>query len=391
MDAKRRPQSTADFIKALRGQLASPQSTGTSVASGSGLTFKFKSGAAHSLHELIDLSDRYWDEAQDYLFNGYFESYLAQIGEAALAKQAHVIAAGYKRDQRKGLELFMRDAAATAGLAPYPSLTSQPASLSLGSLPLGAQGTVSLQLINNGRGYAWGNVYLQPPIAGLKIPAKYEGSGTRIDLQFDFATTPSGQYRTELIIQTEGVNVELHVPISFEVQSVSLSASPSSLIFGGLIYGTRTSRTVHISTTPQGGRINGTAVLRPPIPGVSVESSIEGIDPQLRVAVDTAKLEGGKRFASKVIVDTNAGQCAVPLSFATVADWSRVLTHTMIAAVVGAIAFGMIRALLTGASPAMQNWFLKFSSESWALWMGGMTTGVLGLVILGLVRSARKK
>src|SRR5205085_7721269 len=104
MKAPDRPQSVEEFLTALRGRAARRRPVSASSGAQATTSLKFRSGEATSPAELADLCDQYAEEAQDYLFNGYLERWLAgSLGEAALAQQARAVVGAYAPEKRQGL------------------------------------------------------------------------------------------------------------------------------------------------------------------------------------------------------------------------------------------------------------------------------------------------
>lgn len=385
-----RPQSAREFLSALTGRTVRNPSSQKARHSGSVSTpFKFKNGQANSLSELVELADRFWDEAEDYLFHGDFATWLPQIGEASLAQQARTLSATFKREQRKGLELFVREASKAAGLNSLPMLSAKPAQLDLGKLPVGARTTVPVRLLNQGRGYAWGTVALQPALRGVSAPSTFEGPA-QIDLQLDLGSVTPGKYRSELVVQADGIPTNLSVPVTIEVVPISLRVEPSILDLGALAFGTASNANVRVNTSPAGGRVVGKAILDPSLPGVACESKIEGANPDVRVTIDTCSLEAGRDYATCLRLDTNAGRTEVPLRFTTSIDWGIIWQWTGGCALGGAVTLGACRAFLASTGPAFGNWFLAFSPNTEALWMGGLTAAVVGGSLFLFIRNRRR-
>jgi serine/threonine protein kinase len=117
--------------------------------------FVFRSGAiAGNLHELALACDKNWDEAVEHLLNGDFETWLTQSNRPDLANRVESI----KRrggDSSAGLEEFIRAIDHTMLM---PSLVFDQTLMDLGTVERGERRTVTVQLMNAGRGYLHGEV-----------------------------------------------------------------------------------------------------------------------------------------------------------------------------------------------------------------------------------------
>jgi serine/threonine protein kinase len=390
-----RPQTVEEFLSALLGgSIRRRPPKPVSKAVGGPVPLKFQRGQANSLSDLVELTDSYWDEAEDYLFNGTFALWLSQMGEAALAQQARTIAATFKGEQRKGLELFVREACKAAGLDSLPMLAAKPAHLHLGSLPVGARRRVPVRLLNQGRGYVWGTVAVQPALPGVFSPFRFEGAPTQIDLQIDLTETPPGKYRSELIITPVGVPNALKVPITMEVVPTTLRVEPAAVDMGELEFGARRTQTVRVNTEPAGGRAIGTVKVWPPSSGVACEPAvIDASSLDLRVTVNANDLESGRQYSTRIILDTNLGRVSIPFRFSVGFDRQLVWRHTAAYALGGTALLAILRAFLAETGPVFHTWFLSYTNTDVAegTWIGGLVGAVTVGALIQLVRTVRQK
>ena len=122
--------------------------------------FTFRSGdVAYSLSELAAICDRRWDEGVEHLYAGDFEPWLEQWNRRDLA----VRAANIRRrggDRLAGLEEFIR---AVDHTMPMPALALSQTTVDLGTVERGERRTVSVGLMNAGRGYLHGEVVAGVP------------------------------------------------------------------------------------------------------------------------------------------------------------------------------------------------------------------------------------
>lgn len=222
MKVSDRPQSVREFLVALRGQsLPKRLMSKTKTAATATNPFKFKSGEAFSIIDLVKLCDKYWDEAEDYLFNGYLESWLGgSLGEAAIAKEARGIVSSYANEKRKGLELFVRELCKKVDVDPYPNLVAQPSRVDFGRQPVEAKVAERIRLKNLGRGFAWGSVAIEPNLSGVSVTSKFDGSNDQLEIQLDTRNVLPGKYRSQIVIKSEAVpaNSQIcQVPLKYKV------------------------------------------------------------------------------------------------------------------------------------------------------------------------------
>jgi serine/threonine protein kinase len=337
MQVQGRPQSASEFLGALRRQTTRPRPAPAGGAARK--PFRFENGEASTLGDLIDLCDRYWDEAQHYLFNGRLERWLeGSLGEARLARKARDIAVSHRRSQRVGLELFVRELCKAVGEDPLPRLVSQPDRLELGQLPQGARASESVRLRNTGRGHAWGSVRLEPStLRGVSVTGRFDSANAAIEVRVDTLNLPPGAHAGSIVVSPEGTPAPLRIPVSFEVLPLQVSIEPGAVDLGKVPYGDEAATSIWVTSAPPGGRLSGTASLKPFIPGARITSSILGPEATLEVALDTRGLESGKRYETEVQIETNAGAFRVPVRFRVGTQWGPVaLLAGRAALVVGA-------------------------------------------------------
>jgi len=351
---------------------------------------KFKNGQAASVAELVDLCDRCWDEASDYLFNGWLSDRLAEVGEAPLALYARKVVSLFPKQQRRGLEMFVREACKAIGRSPVPQLTSQPPSLDAGKLPIGAQKQYRFTLRNQGRGYAWGRIDVQPSLDWIVCSPEFEGSSAHVDLQIDLTNVAPGIYKTQLVLQTEGIPTVLKVPVAMEVVPISLQVQPPALEFGLLAFGATSNAQVRVNTTPPGGRVVGNATIDPQVPGVECDPRVDGASPDVRITVDTKSLEAGRNYSTCLRLDTNAGRTEIPVRFTTTMDSEIVWKWTVTWALGVAATLAAGRAFVAATGPAFETWFLSYSHAPEALWIGGLIGAGIGGSLFVYIRNRRR-
>jgi hypothetical protein len=388
-----RPQTVPEFLKALRGQPVPARKPVQAAKAGAAPVLAFKTGAASSLTELVELCDRYLDEAEDYLFQGSaIERWLAQTGAAALEQTARTIKASYAGAKKRGLEFFVREVCQVAHIDPWPVLEAQPSQLDLGKLPIGARTAAQIRLKNQGRGYAWGTVTLQPPLPGVTAPPKFDGSHSQIDLSIDLAAAKPGLYQSTLVIQAERVSSALQVPVRLEVVPLSAQVQPASVNLGSLAYGTKTQAQVRLTNKITGGRFVGQASLSPSVAGVECTPKLDGPSPDITVNVDTTTLEAGKAYATTLLLSTNAGTFRVPVQFSTTIAWKTVWSWAIgCAAGAGAVLAGL-RAVVASTIQNQDAWVLDYRTDKDLMVLSALLSAVIvGGIALGIYSRRKRK
>lgn len=118
--------------------------------------FRFRSGeTAHSLEDLIPLSDRYWDEAKKYLYEGHFKRWCEELRRNdVVAKIENVI-----REKNKdiGLEKFLHCINPSLG---NPSITIEVKNFQLLDYNYSTSGAPKPTVVinNHGRGCCYGTI-----------------------------------------------------------------------------------------------------------------------------------------------------------------------------------------------------------------------------------------
>lgn len=338
---------------------------------------KFKNGQAASVAELVDLCDRCWDEATDYLFNGWLSDRLAEVGEAPLAQHARKVISSFAKHRRRGLEMFVREACRAIGRSPLPDLIAQPASLDAGNLPVGTQKQYRLSLSNQSRGYAWGRIEMQPPLQWVVFSTEFEGSSAHIDLQLDLSNVAPGVYKSQLVIQPEGVPTKLLVALRVEVTALAVQIEPKILDLGSLAYRAKARGQVRMICKTAGGRLLGEASISPLMTGVACVSKSDGSGLDVSVSIDSEAMETGKTHSATLLFSTNAGVFKVPVHFSTTIAWKTVWAWAVgCAAAAGAVMAGL-RATVASTIPEPDVWVLVYRSDTNFMVLSGLLSAVI--------------
>jgi DNA-binding Lrp family transcriptional regulator len=342
----------------------------------------FKSGRIYTVGELITMCDKYREEAETYLFKGYFERWLAdQAGELPLAQEASRISKSFKGQKLRGLELFVRELCKARGRNPYPQLAAQPAQLNFGQIPIGGQSVHSIILKNNGRGHAWGTVTLNPQLPGLSVTSSFNKADAQLSVEVDALHAVAGEYKTEIVVRAEDVPNPCVIPLQYQVLPLEVHIEPRRLDLGVLLRGEKSSASAKLTCVPATGRLVGEVLVEPQLKGVNHAGKINGGSTEIRVNVDTALMETGKHYETKVILNTNIGRLEIPVEFQTRLA-SNVVTKWVIGLSLAAGGgMGMLRALLASSGSGLSHWFLSFANTSQADVL--VASGLLGAVTIG--------
>lgn len=349
-----------------------------------GESFEFENGQAYSVAELVELCDKYADEAQGYLFDGILSGWLAKRGYGPLARQANTIVQEYsaKKKRKLGLELFVRKLCEKAGIDPYPKLVPLPPSITLSALPVGAHVTRTIRLENQGRGYFWGTIVVDPAPPGLTVSAKFDSTNLTIDVTVDTLEVQPGDYRANIIFDIEGVPTSCQVPLHYQVVPLNVRFEPAAIELGKIPHGKSETATLFIACQPENGRLVGKPSVDPEFGGVQINGYIDGIQSHLQVVVDTTAYEPGRQYATDIHLNTNVGRFNIPLRFATALRWDIVASWTAGVSVATGLLLCICRLILASADPAFNTWFLSYQRVSTNVLITG---GILGAIIAGTV------
>jgi hypothetical protein len=284
--------------------------------------FKFKHGEASSVLDLIILCDRYPDEAEDYLFNGYLERWLFARGKTDIANLSPNIVASYQQARRKGLEMFVRGLCEDEGIDAYPKIFAQPNEIDLGELSVGYQKKVSLEIGNNGRGFAWGDVSLDGNLVGMSVSKKkFDSSNETFDIDLDTLEVSPGNYYGDLVIDIEGISEPCRILLRYTVRKLQFLTEPPSELDLGIIPHDQpfVDDSFRIICESAMTRLKGTASTNKEYLQVTPDS-FEGSSLEFSLRLDTTFLEAGHHKA-EISLETNNGEYPVTVYFRKVLRW----------------------------------------------------------------------
>ncbi len=327
--------------------------------------FSFQNGEASSIIELIALCDQYIDEAKDYLFNNDIKDWLLREVNNYLANLSRKIVSSYQQEKHKGLEIFVRGLCEDEGVDPYPEIFSQPNELSLGEGAIGFQNISSLQISNNGRGFAWGDISIEGNLPGVSLPDKFDSSTDKtLDIQLDTIEFKPGNYYGYIVIQLEGISQPCRIPLHYKVNELHVRREPPVLNLGDISHGRHSLIDVlKVTCEPSNGRLKGTVLTEKTLIEVT-PSSFEGSSLEFSVTVDTTSLEAGL-YQDMISLKTNNGEYQVPVRFIKPLRWDIITKFTAGISLATGFVMSLIRFLLgKGLSTALDaGWVLSYPSE----------------------------
>ena len=352
---------------------------------------KFRNGAAHTLGELLDLCDRYPDEAAGYLADGVLESWLAgTAGEADAASTAKRFRSSTVSMRRHALELFARALAAPLGRPAVPVITAQPADCAFGAMPQGALRRMRVELLREGRPFVWGTTRIEPELPGVRASRTFEndaaGRPASIDVTVDTVDTAPGDHLATVIVEPAG-GARLTVPVRYSVVPLVLTADRPTIDFGTIPLGQTRNAVVHLGVSPAGGRLTGLVRLAEARGGVTLGGEVRDDGADARISVDSRVTGPGVQYRSEVRFETNAGMVQVPITFRI----RRASTEAQIwaagfAAMGGVGMWAARHLLLPGA-----GWRLAFAGHSHptSLAAAGAVVATLGFAVRAVLRRVR--
>jgi hypothetical protein len=282
--------------------------------------FNFKSGEASSVEELILLCDLYIEEAQDYLFNGYFEEWLKREGKNDLANLARKIVNSYQIENIKGLEIFVRGMCESIGQNPYPIISFEPNEIDFGKIPVGYQNIYGLKVVNQERGFAWGNTTLHNSLPGITFSDTFNSQNNIFEIKLDTFETNPGNYYGYIEIKLENINQKPKIYIKYVVIPLKVSIEPSSLDLGQIAHSKYSiSRLLKINSEHSNIKIKGCALTDKDYLQVT-PSYFESSSLELSLTVDTTLLEACL-YQDIIYIQINNSEFQVPVSFRKIFRW----------------------------------------------------------------------
>ncbi|HEY0777031.1 MAG TPA: hypothetical protein VGD56_03600 [Gemmatirosa sp.] len=354
---------------------------------------KFREGAARTLEELLDLCDRYPDEAARYLADGVLEPWLAgAAGEAAVASTARRLRSSFPTMQRHTLELFARSLAGPLGRPSVPVLTAHPSECVFGPMPQGALRSMRVEFSREGRPFVWGTARIEHAGPGVTVSRTFEDDATGrppfVEVTVDTVDISPGEYGTTIIVEPAG-GARLTVPVRFTVVPLALTPDQPAVDLGTIPFGQTRSVTVHVGASPNGGRLIGSVALGEARNGVTLAGGVRDEGAEAVFTVDSRVTGPGVQYRSALLFETNAGSVRVPVTFRVRRAGAEAQKWAIGGAAVGGAAMWAARDLLLPGD----RWHLTYSwlSHAPSVAIAGLTLWVVGRVAGGIVRRVAKR
>ena len=310
-------------------------------------TFRFTNGQASSVSELIALCEQYPDEAQEYLSIGYIEKWLVGQGRTDLANIARKIVGSYDQG-RKDLEMFVRQIYEyEEGVNPYPKIFAHDNPLHFGDIPVGYQEKVSLKIGNHGRGFAWGEVKLEPDLPGVSLSSESFNSlyTKTIDIQLDTLEVKPGYFQGFIVLNLEGIENPLRIPLQYKVREIQVHIEPDKIDLGVVPHGNFIARSLKITCEPSNGRMQGTASTSP-LPTLKVEpDTFDGSSLEFFLTLDTTFLDTGS-YNRIIFITINNREYKVPVYLIKRPVRRDIIISTTVASILTGLILYVIRSLL---------------------------------------------
>ena len=287
-------------------------------------TFRFKKGQASDIYSLISLCDKYPKEAIDYFFNEDITQWLRGQGRTDLANISRKIISDYKEEKDRGLEIFVRELCKSERIEAYPKIVLLPQELDLGEIPRGYQNSFEFQIVNKGRGFAWGDIKIENPLPGIIVPKTFDSSNEKLFIQLDTLQVKPLSYYGYIIIKLEGISIPYELSLRYTVREIKIRINPKELNLGNISHitnETKASLTLICETFNGkiGGRIKGKIsanlieILSKPFKKVK-SFDFEGSRIDFNLILDTSSFKSGT-YEDTLYIETNIDNFQVPVYF----------------------------------------------------------------------------
>ncbi|MBN3941861.1 AAA-like domain-containing protein [Nostoc sp. NMS9] len=312
-------------------------------------TFRFKTEEASSVTELIKLCDKHPNEAEDFLFTGYFERWLVGQGRTDLAIVSEHIVNSYKQQRSRGLESFVRELCKSEGVHPYPKfIINDNKILNIGEVPVGYKDTINVRVDNIGRGFAWGNIKCEPCLAGIDISNAFDSSIDKIlSIKLDTIDVVPGKYNGYIVIQIEGVDDNCQIHVHYKVHPIKLYINKTEVNLGNVIYNqVYFKNLLELNCEPITGIMKG--VVSNNLAQIQIiPNYFEASSLSLSLQLNTTSLEEYGWYKDTIFISTNAGNYQVNVTFQTPIKWEAIAGNIALVASWSAILMFFTRWLIT--------------------------------------------
>ena len=273
-------------------------------------------------------------------------------GRTDLANISRKIISDYKEEKNRGLEIFVRELCKSERIEAYPKIVLQPQELDLGEIPRGYQNSFEFQIVNKGRGFAWGNIKIENPLPGIIIPKTFDSSKKKLFIQLDTLQVKPRNYNGYIVIELEGISEPCKIPLNYTVREIKLRINPKELNLGDISYSTneiKATLTLICETFNGriGGRIKGQIsanllqILSKPFKKEQL-FYFEGSRIDINLVLDTSPFEAGT-YEDKIYIETNIGNFQVPVYFKKHIRWDIVAKFIIVLTVIVGTIMWLIR------------------------------------------------
>lgn len=357
LDITRRHQTIDAFLDELTGIQGTRQSAFTAPP------FTFASGQrARTPSELAHLIEARPTEAQGYLFDGLFTDWLKQNGFAAPAKVAADVSLTHKNQPQRALELLRRALYPGGATAALPTPQTEPQKLNFGTLDSGETAELTLRVLHDSPGLAWGEIAVEGGVTelpGLVFNSDFEGNDVTLKITLDTSKVSPGHYQGALLVLTDAASHR--VPVNYVVEALQLITDPAQLNFGTIPVGGRATRTLNIKNQNKMGRPRGAIHVPSYFKGMQAPERFEG-DTKLEILVD-ARTPGAIAgyYEGSLRLDTNGGTLRVPVHYVLALPPLSLLFLLLRMTFVGAFAGAALRLSYIIVNPEFSwNWLTRY-------------------------------
>ena len=202
-------------------------------------SFKFNNGYALNIYTLVELCEKYPQEAKIYLKNKYLEQWLVgNLGQPNLGAIAYGVNERYGRDPEKALEVFVRLLFEYLGQDGSPLVTLSPQNLDIGQIPIGCNREIKIEVGIVNRGFVWGDITYKSETTGVMIKElPFDSRRSKyliidIDLPCDINIVRSGKYFITGCLKFEGISREYDFRVAYEVTPATVQVIPEFVQLG---------------------------------------------------------------------------------------------------------------------------------------------------------------
>ena len=205
--------------------------------------FKFSEDEiALDVYTLVTLCEKYPKIAQEYLSNGYLESWLVvTMGEPSLGAIANGSRRKYPSDRDRALEIFIRSMCQSLNYDASPQLIISNPIWDIGEIYLGTRKEIELEFRVENRGFIWGYLTEETETAGIKVRESLFDSrySNKVIIEINLPSDPKlvreEKYCFSGKFNIEGVNYQDTFIIYYKIVPIQLLIQPTSISIGKIV------------------------------------------------------------------------------------------------------------------------------------------------------------